>query len=63
MRPTLYSEYRIFYAEDLRLLFDALQVARPDLREALDIVRVALGQEEAPLEGPCITLEAYRRGS
>ena len=63
MKPIMYAEYKFFYAEDLRLLFEALQVARPDLREALDIVRIALGQKEAPLEDSCITLEAYRRGS
>lgn len=37
----------VFTVNDLRRLFDALQVARPDLAEALNILRVALGLREA----------------
>ena len=37
----------VFLAEDLRRIFDALEVARPDLSEALNIARVALGLQSA----------------
>ena len=37
----------VFIGEDLRRIFDALEVARPDLSEALTIVRIALGLERS----------------
>ena len=37
----------VFIGEDLRRLFDALEIARPDLAEALTIVRTALGLERS----------------
>ncbi len=37
----------VFIGEDLRRIFDALEVARPDLSEALNIVRIALGLERS----------------
>ncbi len=37
----------VFTSNDLRRLFDALEVARPDLSEALNIVRIALGLQPA----------------
>ena len=37
----------VFIGEDLRRIFDALEVARPDLSEALNIVRIALGLQSA----------------
>ena len=37
----------VFLAEDLRRLFDALELARPDLGESLNVIRVAVGLQSA----------------
>ena len=37
----------VFLAEDLRRIFDALELARPDLSEALQIVRVSVGLQSS----------------
>ncbi len=33
----------VFTHNDLRRIFDALEAARPDLADALDLVRIAVG--------------------
>ncbi len=33
----------VFSQNDLRRLFDALELARPDLSESLNVIRVAVG--------------------
>ena len=43
--PTAPSE--VHFNEDLRQLFAALALARPDLNEALQIIAVALGLQSA----------------
>ena len=37
----------VFIGEDLGRIFDALEVARPDLGEALEIIRIAIGLRSA----------------
>ena len=36
----------VYLAEDLRRIFDALELARSDLSEALQILRVAIGLQD-----------------